>query len=113
MRVYNWWNYEEAGNKKLKFLAEGNNRNIYNFYSNNFNQITGGGKMKHPHKSGRGKHFTSGKYKSYLLDGDKLKIVKDKIRKTSKARVRICKYDGFLYKVRYNNVKLIKQKEQG
>ena len=65
--------------------------------------------MKHPHKSRRDKHFTRGKYKTYLTCENKFKTVTAKIRKTSRARVRIYKYDGLLYKVRYNKIKLLKQ----
>lgn len=64
--------------------------------------------MKHPNKSGRGKHFTSGKYKGYIKDsGGKMYLVKTKIRKTSKARVKIYIYDGLTYKVRYNKIKAL------
>jgi sensor histidine kinase regulating citrate/malate metabolism len=64
--------------------------------------------MKHPNRSGRGKHFTKGKYVTYLKESDdELSIVKTKLRKTSRARVRIYKYDGKAYKVRYRKIILL------
>ena len=65
--------------------------------------------MKHPNKSGKGKHFTKGKYVTYIKEsGDEFDIVKTKLRKTSRARVRIYKYDGNTYKVKYRKITELK-----
>lgn len=59
--------------------------------------------MKHPNKSGRGKHFTKGKYADIVKSIDEQsKCIK--IRRTSKARIKIYKYDGLLYKIRYRKI---------
>ena len=63
--------------------------------------------MKHPNKSGRGKHFTRGKYKEYIKDNGRIYLVKTKIRRTSRARIKIYIYDGLTYKVRYNKIKVL------
>lgn len=59
--------------------------------------------MRHPNRSGRGKHFTKGKYVNIVKSIDEQsKCIK--IRRSTKARVRIYKYDGITYKIRYRKI---------
>ena len=56
--------------------------------------------MKHPNRSGRGKHFTKGKYANIVKSIDEQsKCIK--ARRSAKTRVKILKYDGITYKIRY------------